>query len=482
MKRQFVFLLLTISWQCFGQRSEFTVYDNGLIYSKATMSKLGIIVDSLNLKFRTCDLSHPYYSFEQGMGTKVKVRNGEALKLIEKGVSLESFKDSYPGSVQDEFWIIKRRYRDYEDKSYIEYSGLPFGWNEEPSISLADNGSNDKTTGWVVNRDKSQAFYFKSLKQFTLPHEYARLVQYVDCMIDTTATIYLPHAQDPFSPRVAGSSKGGEFVKWAEDYPGEPTPPDYDKIDDEKKWETLYDDYQKKYNTWDSQRLLHLDKQMKNNERWTTVLKEAAEDGLKNGNSTTELEFYVERYLSKETALQLKRSRRVVGMCSQDQSPRYHAMEICKLAAETTKWDIFLRSHLDIMNDRFERMTDGSYAWAGRKTYLKELEALDIPAVDLLLGTCLRVENVSENHYWSSIGRTGRALADAEDKVTLETRMLTMVKDEKLDPFNRLLMAYLFSNYAHNLDDKGQTEARLKDLESAMTDLPDFVKKVWKKN
>jgi hypothetical protein len=157
-------------------------------------------------------------------------------------------------------------------------------------------------------------------------------------------------------------------------------------------------------------------------------------------------------------------------------------MEICQLAAETTQWDIFLRSHLDIMNDRFERMSDGSYAWEGRKTYLKELEALDIPAVDLLLGTCLRVDNVSENHYFSSIGRTGRALTDADDKPALEARLLTMVRDDKLDPYNRLLIVYLFSNYAYSFDNKEQTQARLNDLGMATNDLPDFVKTVWRKN
>ena len=481
MKRQLAIFLVTVPCCCFGQRTEFNVYDNGLIYSKATMSKLAIIVDSLNLKFRTCDLAHQYNSFEQGMATKVNIRDSQALKLIESGVSLEGFKEKYSASVKEEFWIIKSRYRDYRNKRYIEYSGLPYGWNEEPTISLDDNRRNDKSSGWVVNGDKTEAFYLNKLTQFTLPYEYARLVQYVDCMIDTTASIYLPQAEGAVYRQVEKGSKADEFIGWARKYPNEPKLPDFDKVN-EKKWETLYDDYQKKYDTWDSLRLWQLDSRMKNNVRWTSLLSEAADEGIENGNTSSELEFYVGRYLSKETALELKRSRKVIGNCSQDQSPRYHAMEICQLAAETTKWDIFLRSHLDIMNDRFERLSDGSYAWAGRKTYLKELEALDIPAIDLLIGTCLRVENVSENHYFSSIGRTGRALADAEDKVALEDRLLKMIRDEKLDPFNRLLTAYLFNNYAHNLDDKGQTEARIIDLETAMTTMPDFIRNVWKKN
>ena len=480
MKRQLVLILLTISWCSYSQQTEFKVYDNGLIYSEASMAKLGTIVDSLNLKFRACDLAHPYYSLAQGMAKKVNVRSKEALKLIESGVSFEAFKQRYPGSIEKEIWITQSRYRDYENKRHIKYSELPYGWSGGSSISVKDTRENDKTTGWIVNRDKTMAFYFHKLEQTTLPYAYARLVQYVDCMIDTTAIIFLPQAQGEVYQRVARGSKADEFVKWARQYPNEPAFPNLEKLND-NEYGIAIEKYSKQYKTWDSLRLLHLDDQVDKYARWHNLLTEATDESLDTGNSSTEFEFYVARYLSKETALQLKRGRRVIGGCSQDLSPRYHAIEICQLAAETTKWDIFLRSHLDIMNDRFERVSDGSYAWEGRKTYLKELEALEIPAIDLLIGTCLRVENVSENHYWGAIGRVGRALADAEDKVALEQCLLAMVQDEKLDPYNRLLFAYLFNNYANNLDDESHTAACLKDLDKAVNTLPDFVKVVWKK-
>jgi len=55
-------LMLIVSGYCYGQ-SEFQIYSSGLIYDQPTMTKLGHIVDSLNVRFRTCDLAHPYYSF-----------------------------------------------------------------------------------------------------------------------------------------------------------------------------------------------------------------------------------------------------------------------------------------------------------------------------------------------------------------------------------------------------------------------------------
>lgn len=340
MKHLRVLILLMVSWFSYGQQTEFPVYGNGLIYSEASMKKLGTIVDSLNLRFRACDLTHPYYSIAQGMATQVKVRNKEALKLIESGVSLEAYKQRYPGSIEAKIWITKSRYRDYEHKPYIEYTGLPYGWNNEPSISLKDTRQHDKTTGWIVSRDHKMAFYLHGLTQTAIPHAYARLVQYVDCMIDTTASIFLATAKGQTYPRTAAGTKADEFVKWARDYAEEPPFPDFEKLNEQES-DTIYERYRKQHDTWDSLRLLHLDEQMNRNAYWNNLLADAADESSTTGNSSAEFEFYVARYLSKELALQLKRSHRVIGGCSQDQSPRYHAMEICQLAAETTKWGYF---------------------------------------------------------------------------------------------------------------------------------------------
>lgn len=469
--------LMLISKLCFGQQTEFTVYQNGLIYDAPTMTKLGAIVDSLNLRFRSCDLSHPYYSIPQGKATFVSIPNKEAQKLIESGASLETFRQRYASNIQSELWLIKYKYTNYKGNAIIEYSSLP--GKGEHSINVKDTRANDKTSGWIMSDDKSEAFYFIKLERFTLPHNYARLVQYVDCMIDTTAKIFFPEAKGSVYEQATQGSKASEFIKFARTFPNEPKQPDYNELS-EKEYDKAIRKYYVEYNVWDSLRILKLDEKMFKSTYARSLLLDAIAESIDTRNSSSEFEFYVSRYGSKEQALQLKRSRRVIGNCSQDQSPRYHAIEICQLAAATTQWDIFLRSHLDIMNDRFERQSDGSYAWAQRKTYLKELEALDIPAVDLLLGTCLRVSNVSDNHYFGSIGRVGRALTDATNKKQTEQKMLAMIRDTTLDPYNRLLIAYLVDNYAHNLEEE-EKNACLKELEEATSTLPELVKKVWEK-
>jgi hypothetical protein len=73
-------------------------------------------------------------------------------------------------------------------------------------------------------------------------------------------------------------------------------------------------------------------------------------------------------------------------------------------------------------------------------------------------------------------------LADVTDKDALDTRLLTMIQDGRLDPFNRLLIAYLFSHYAANLDDDSLRELREKKLRIAIESWPDYLQSVWKKN
>jgi hypothetical protein len=479
MKR-ILWLLLVVADYTYGQ-SEFKTYSNGLIYDEHTMHRLGIIVDSLNVRFRSCDLSHPYFSKMQGMGVFVELPSKKAREQVRKGITLDEFSKLFPDNVKKRIWVVKSRYENYEGKRIIEYASLP-GNGERHEIEVNDNASHDKAKGWIISPDGEEAVWLDGLTSIELPMNYARLVQYVDCMVDTTTEIFFPQAKGRVLQEVSNNSKAADFLQWVESLPGKAKPdyPDYEKTD-KADIDSLITSYYKRQNEWDSLRITNLDKVMARSAYRLSVLMEATDEGIEKGNSDPRLEFYVERYVSKEKALQLKRGRRVVGFCSMDQSPRYHAMSICKLSAETAQWDIFLRSHLDVMNDRFERQSDGSYAWAGRKTYLKELEELDIHAVDLLIGTSLRVENVSENHYWGSINRVGRALSDASDKPALESRLLAMIHDDKLDIYNRLLIAYLFDHYAYNLEDEQEKEVAIKKLKSALLKAPASIQSAFEK-
>jgi len=314
-----------------------------------------------------------------------------------------------------------------------------------------------------------EAFYF--IKDFTespLPESYARMVQYADCMIDTSTLIFYepaykgdPQYQDKY-PNI------NEFLDYVHVSTHRPT---YDYEDPQKDYETYLIQSQQ----WDSLRLSRVDSLYKSSPKFYSLLLEAKEEALQHGGSDDELEEYVGIYISKKTELELKRNRRVVGFCSQDMGPRIHAFNIAKLSAETVNWEVFLRAHLDIMNDRFDRASDGSYAWEERKTYIRELEVLDINVQDLLLGISLRVSNPSTNHYYGSIGRLGRALSETKEPQQIEAKMLQMIADRKLDDYNRIMMYYLFLNYNSYLEDKEQQISNGEKLKAAVETLPVYI-------
>lgn len=470
----------------FAQSGEFRVYDNGLIYSDTTVEQLHHIVDSLNVKFRTCELHKVYKSKKQGVAHFIELEKGnikQAHKDLKNDIGYQEFMDKYPKArIEKDVLVTKWEYENYKGEHVIEFSELPLDGGYGRDIELETFKEDERGAFWVFDywegseysEESVRAFYFpEGMNSKPISEEYARLVQYSECMVDTNTQIF---KEDAFESGGWGGSpdlgkKADAFVSYIHretHYPDDPVGVDFD----EKNW----DEYYKKYRIWDSLRIEVIEQELVKTDEFKIMLQEAVEDALDNGGSSDEFEQYVGLYYSKKTALELKRSRRVIGGCSMDQAPRVHAMNIAVLSAETVNWETFLRSHLDIMNDRFERVSDGSYAWAGRKTYIRELEELDINVLDLLLGISLRVENPSQNHYFGSIGRLGRALAETQYPDQVEAQMQKMVADSRLDDYNRLLIYFLYLNYVYNIPDTSNQKEGVKRLKAAASTLPEYMK------
>jgi hypothetical protein len=83
----------------YSQEPEFHIYPNGLIYSDTTMGHLKFIVDSLQLKFKSCDLFRSYYSIRQGRGHSIRLGSGnikEALADMRQDIDFEDVLKKYP--------------------------------------------------------------------------------------------------------------------------------------------------------------------------------------------------------------------------------------------------------------------------------------------------------------------------------------------------------------------------------------------------
>lgn len=513
MKKLIVFMIL-ICMHLNAQNTEFKVYDNGLIYSENSVSKLKHIVDSLNLKFKVCEFNKAFLSCAQAKANFVNMSEGkvlEAKKDIENNMSFLEFKAKYPKINYDEnLVVVKSTYKDYENNENIVFSSLELGKSDNKRISNKSNivSGTDKFIGkWIYEfEEKSEyskaslrAFYFiEEFKTKPISDKYAKLIQYSDCMIDTTAQIFYDNAKDSgvryFDTLPNKAKKFQEYVNRVLSKPsfsnekmkivygydemafnGKSKKKNKNDIAKEELVAREYDVYQKKMENWESLRISRSDSLKKADSNFIVMLNEALAEAKTNKFSDDEFEEYVGRYIGKEVELELKRNRRVIGGCSMDNSPRNHALNIAMLSAETTKWEIFLRSHLNIMNDRFDRVSDGSYAQGGRNTYIKEIEVLDINVLDLILGISLRIENPAKNHYYSSISRVGRALSESENPILVETSLLNMISDNNLDDYNRILMYYLFDNYNYNLSDKNAKKVNQSKLKIAVSSMPDYI-------
>lgn len=395
---------IVLTSQLLGQ-TEFETYENGLIYSEKTMNKLSSIVNSLNLKYKTCDLNKVFESKSQTIGHIVRLDTNnikQAKNDMDNNISFESFIAKYPNSeIQKNVLIVKYKYQNYKKEEVVEFSEINLNSNYGFEIRRSNQKelyNKQVQSTWIYDYNEKTEYSKESIYAFYFPEEfktkpldlkYCRQIGYSDCLIDTMTT------------KFNNNTKSG--------------------------WVELPQNWQK----------MSLKKQ--------------------------------KRLLEK------MRSTKVIGGCSMDSRPREHAIHIALLSAETTNWEVFLKSHLDIMNDRFDRMSDGSYAWEKRETYIKELEELDINVLDLLIGISLRIENPSTNHYYGSIGRLGRAISESENKEQFEKQILSMIEDSELDDYNRVLSYFLFISYNNYIENEDEQKENLIKLELAIKKMPDYL-------
>lgn len=450
-------------------RGEFATNSNGLMYSDNDMKSLRFIVDSLNLRFKTCDLNKTYYATCQATTHYISFssKTNDLTAIIndlKKNISFDELSKKYASFAVDSEkskLIIK-----LNDGTYL--TGSPGKGYDD--ITLSDDSAFNYSIiagQWVYYYSKPDSYskdydldchYFPSDWQNpAIPTEYARLIQYVDCMIDTSAHVFLTEnyiSGWSFGEKEDGYYNLGILSKYINKKMEVQNRPDSVALSDEQVIFATYN--------------------LKDDDIFKQLLARTIDDYFNNKTGNAQLAHIAMELGLYDKALLMKRCYQVMGYCSQDSRPREHARDIAILAAQSHSWDIFLRSHMDIMNDRMPRAIDASYAWGNRKTYLKELEELNLNIVDLMLGMTLRASNVSDNHYQGTIWRLGWALTESKEKNLFESKALAMMKDNNLDEFNRGLIFLLYKSYFDRLEEK-ESIAKIKALKKDIASFPGFI-------
>ena len=440
----------------------------------------------MNIRFKSCEEPKQFYSLYQNQGHYLKIRALEddinkIRAMMADGASVEEVlsqcKDFDHLSAADQFISLSKD-QDYDGDYYLRYNIFSqMGGYSSPRISIPTDSLSEipvKTeSSWIVEKPwgdsliSLEALYItKPFEKKPIPEVFNQMVLYSECMVDTNTQIFLTDKWESrwgFEDTIQTKEVAMESLIT---YLNEKVFPKPDNDDwSDEAWELE--------RKWWHETIAYIEQNLENDKEIKELLDKAFEETVQRESGSRDLELLLMPY-SKSKALTLKRYRRVMGSCSQDLSPRYHAQDIAKLAAESYNWEVFLRSHLDILNDQFARASDGSYAWAARKTYLKELEELNINTLDLLIGISLLVDNPADNHYYGSVGRIGRALAETNDPEAFDTAMFTYLKNENLDERNRFRLYWLYLNYLYHLPD----EIRLGKLETFKKlgpDLPPYL-------
>lgn len=491
-------VLFMLTCAVFGQ--EFRQNTNGLIYSDEAIGKLKYIVDSLNLKFARCE-SRDFYSLVQQRAKTFIVYGDKSLeikKAIEAGKGFEEVAKIVPDSlVNRNALAIKVFSKGYKDEPQLSFKVYNSDRTDNKLLFVGNEFEKFKnvTQGWVyryVNDLDGKsiiiAFYIDgSLKSTPLPEKYSGLIQYSECMIDTSSSIFVKNGLDF---RLLRYQENKELISFYQLLYKKLKHPSYKKRYIKKSknsttTSTVYkpveykDSYYKALEQWNKNKQVNVEKLFRRDKEFRNEFY-ALHDLAKRGTIVTDEEFerYVLMFLSVKDALWLKRNRMVIGGCSVDEAPRKHALAIAELAGEAAEWEIFLRAHLDIMNDSFERVSDGSYAWADRNTYIKELEVIDLNLQDLLIGISLRATNVSDNHYYGSIDRIGRSISESRDYGVFKQRLIEMIKDDTLDDFNRLMMYYVLDNCVYYLADAEVKQSELREMAQVALSMPEYIRPI----
>lgn len=431
------------------------------MYSEKTMIRLSSIVDSLNGTFKTCNFNRDLYAKAQTFADYFVLKGSNAEKLrdaIDSGMNIEKIKETFLNVGWEEAdLVVKFQYKTYDERLQTLFFNA--GTGNELSLTI---DYNTPVKGKLIYRysnkteysDQSiRGYYFpQEFKQPKFASKYSQYIEYADCLIDTSTSLFTINESQKYN-QSDNLQDAKIFISYVNQKTKKPT---YTfENSNEENWKL----FEQEIDTWKARRDQLLFNIMNKDSTFKRYLNSAISEAHKYANSDDELEYYIAKYSSKKTALQLKRSRVVYGSCSEDNSPRIHAKNIALLSAETANWSTFLKAHLDILNDNFDRISDGSYAWERRETYIKELESLPINLIDMLFGISLQIENAAPNHYTTNIRRLGRAIVESSQISSIEKQLILAITDDELDYFNRIVLFNLYISYYYHLkDSKAQNE------------------------
>lgn len=471
MKRTFFTIILILT--------SFYIFAQKQIVNDSDIPKLNSIIKSLEKDYRKSE-TPSLKSLPQATANYFEIitRNPDIfLNSLKRAKNFEQLVDENPNlQIDRDLLVVKNQTVNYKKEKVIEVNSFEIGKSRGHLVQTRFNDSlKNNSIKYLYSIRKEitgenrgaliiEGFYLISeFKSITIPRKYSDWVNYTDILIKPQTSIFT-NKGNTFEPSYnLKKTIIDSLINYYEAKTGKPL---YKEGLDQAL-------FIKEIDFWWAKKTFYTDSLFKYDKEFKKLLLQslafAEESKLTNGD----LEDFTASLISKERALNLMRLNQQVGTCSFDNSPLIQQKRIASLAAQTQNWEVFIKSFLNIMNDYAERFANSNIASQARETYIEEIVKLDIDIDKILLGSNFRISDTINRHYFSDGDKIAKAYANLDNRHQnhfIKT-LAEILRDESIDPFNKLHFYNTFKNFQYYVRDS----SKIKSLETIIASLIPFL-------
>jgi hypothetical protein len=438
---------------------------------------LNKVIDSLENNYKRSE-TPTFLSLPQTTGDYFYLKTefpNKFINALKKGTPLDSLVKKFPNLQIDRYLlIIKNSYVTSNGEEKLELKSFQIKFNNDHKITLEASDSLLKLNpefyytnhqDYASGHKRIRGFYLhEDFVQKEVPKKYSKWVHYTDHLVQAQTQLFYNNNNRESLAFTGERTPVDSLVTYFAKVTQQPV---FDRNQDFESRMRLMDQ-------WEEKRAARADSLYRNDPQFKSLLFEALDFAESNQKSNGELEVFVAQLISKERALNLMRHNQQVGTCSFDNGPLKQQERMTRLAAEIPDWDVFIRAFLNVMNDHVSRVANSNIASESRRTHIEELSKLDLDVRTLLLGSNMRTAATSTAHYFSDGSKVAKAFTALKetDKDFFEATVENLMKDEKVDAFNKLHFYNTLSYYHYFLEDSPRKENVAQKLEKMSAFMP----------
>ncbi|KAA1244082.1 hypothetical protein [Aquimarina sp. RZ0] len=432
-------------------------------------------IEGLNVENRkTSNLS--YNSLSQTSAHYFEIQTENPNKFIERLLEVNDLQiliTEYPNLITDfDLLLVRNIYKDYDDKKIIKFRTYEIGNGQDHEISFPIKKKwqkdNLKTIYKIrTNKKKGNTTVsgFLLRNNFItkkIPLKYKSYIAYTDKIIDPDFNLFIKSDNNNTS-NFASTKVFDDLSKY---YQRATNKPVYDK--------DKYDAYLDQQKKWLQKKRFFSDSLFKHDTIFQQKLFAAIDFAKENKTSNTDLEFFIGQLISKKTAINFMRKNPRIGSCSFDNSPRAQLAEMARISASIANWDVFIKSSMNLLNDRANRIASSNIATNSRDTYINQLELLNLDIPMLLIGSGIKIQAPRKGHYFSDSNKIGQAFANSfkENKNRFEDIVGDIISNPEMDTFNKLHFYNTYQNYKHFIVDSIEKQRIQRHLDTLIKQMP----------